>query len=196
MKNISVYISIPLLLTTLTFVNVTYAAEPYAGISLGQSKVGDFCDDFSGIPGVSCEDTDTSFKVFGGVKVNHSFAFEASYVDLGQLIATDNIVAFTAEATGLNFSVVGLIPVSDSVDIFGKAGIMFWDLKLALSGAFNDSISEDGEDFTFGFGANFDVNETFAIRAEFEKFKDIGKESTTGESSATLISLGAVFHFK
>ncbi|MCK4705194.1 MAG: outer membrane beta-barrel protein [Gammaproteobacteria bacterium] len=195
MKNLLVYTSISLLLTTLTFANIAYAEEPYAGFSLGQTKVGDFCDDFSGIPGVSCEDTDTSFKVFGGAKINKNFAVEGSYIDFGELIAKDNFIAFTAEITGFNISALGVIPASDSVDLFGKVGMLFWDLKLALSGVFNDSLSESGNDFAFGFGANFDVNETFSIRAEFEKFQTIGKESTTGESSVSLISLGAVFYF-
>jgi len=195
MKNLSVYSSISLLITTLTIANITYGAEPYAGFSLGQIKVGDFCDDFSSIPGVSCEDTDTSFKVFGGAKINKNFAVEGSYIDFGELVAKDNFDSFTAEITGFNISAVGIIPVSDSVDIFGKVGMLFWDLKLALSGTFNDSLSEDGNDISFGFGANFDVNDTFAIRAEFEKFNSIGKESTTEESSVALLSLGAVFKF-
>jgi len=193
MKIITTYISIPLLLTTLVLSNnVSAEAKPYAGLSFGQSKVNDFCDEFTG---VSCDDSDTALKVFGGAKLNKNFALEASYIDLGEAIVTDDIDTFTAEVTGLNLSAVGIIPASDSVDIFGKVGLLLWDLKLALSGTFNDSISEDGTDISFGFGANFNVNETFAIRAEFEKFNSIGKESTTGESSVTLLSLGAVFKF-
>jgi len=193
MKNIATYISIPLLVTTMALTsNVIAETNPYAGLSFGQSKVNDFCDGFSG---VSCDDSDTSLKIFGGAKFNKNFAFEAAYIDLGEAIVTDNIDTFTAEATGFNFSAVGIIPVSESVDIFGKVGMLFWDLKLALSGTFTDSLSEDGNDISFGFGADFDVNESFSIRAEFEKFNSIGKESTTGESSVTLISLGAVFSF-
>ena len=193
MKTIATYISIPLLLTSLIFSNnVRAEAMPYAGLSLGQAKVNDFCDGFTG---VSCDDSDTALKVFGGAKLNKNFAFEASYVDMGEFIVTDGIDTFTAEITGFNFSAVGIIPASDSVDIFGKVGMLFWDLKLALSGTFTDSLSEDGNDISFGFGANFDVNDTYAIRAEFEKFNSIGKESTTGESSVALLSLGAVFKF-
>ena len=179
----------------MTFVNIAHGAEPYAGISFGQAKVGDFCDDFGGIPGVSCENKDTSFKVFGGARVNKNFAVEGAYIDFGELVAKDSFDAFTAEVSGFSLSALGIIPASDSVDIYGKVGMLFWDLTLALSGTFNGSYSESGSDFAFGFGANFDVTETLAIRAEFEKFQSVGKDSTTGESSVSLISLGAVFYF-
>ena len=65
---------------------------------------------------------------------------------------------------------------------------MFWDAKISASGIINDSISDDGTDITFGFGANFGVSETVAIRAEFEKFQNIGNESTTGRGFVFLES--------
>jgi OOP family OmpA-OmpF porin len=171
-------------------------AEPYIGVSIGKAKVNDFCDEFSGLTGVTCEDSDTSFKIFGGTKINKNFALEGSYNDFGQSILQGPGGSFTGEVTGLNLSAIGIIPASSSVDFFGKLGMLFWDLKLALnSTTVNDSISEDGNDISFGFGANINVSETFAIRAEFEKFQSVGKEDTTGESALSLISIGAVLLF-
>jgi len=186
MKRILAIFSIPFLMLSLAFSNNIIAA-PYIGASLGISKVGDFCDDVSGIPGVTCEDSDAAFKLLGGMKINKNFAVEGSYNDFGEATIKGSGGTFTAEATGFNFSAIGIIPASKSVDFFGKVGMLFWDLKLAVSGTVNDSISETGNDVAFGFGANINIRENFALRIEFEKFQSIGKESTsTGQFKAAL----------
>lgn len=194
MNNISTYLSMPVFITVLVVAGSIKAA-PYAGFSLGQATLEDACDGLTGIPGVSCDDSDTAFKIFVGSKINENLAFEAAYVDMGESVATDTIDTLTSEATGFNFSALGIIPASSTVDIFGKVGLLFWDATVGLSGTFNASVDDDGTDITFGFGANFSVSETSEIRVEFEKFSNIGNESTTGETGVTLISLGAVLHF-
>ena len=115
---------------------------------------------------------------------------------MGESVITNNIDTLTIEAAGLNASVIGIIPASNNVDIFGKAGLMYWETEKYSSGTFNGTIaSSEGADLTFGFGANVGVSRTFAIRAEFEKFLNVGGEQTTGESAVTLITLGVAYYF-
>ncbi len=200
MKNLSTYISVSLIVASFAFANNSNAASypdpyPYVGFSIGQATIQDACDS-SAISVVSCEDSDTSFKVYGGAKTHRNFAFEVAYIDMGEVVITDNINTQTIEATGLNSSVFGIIPASNNVDVFAKVGLMYWEAKKFSSGTFNGTIaSSEGMDMTFGFGANFGVSRTFALRVEFENFRRVGGEKTTGESGVTLLTLGAALYF-
>ena len=196
MKNLSTYISVPLIITSFAFVNNLNAASyPYVGLSIGQATIEDACES-SGIAVVSCEDSDTSFKVYGGAKTHQNFAFEVAYIDMGESVITGNVDTLTIEAASLNSSIFGIIPASYNVDIFAKVGLMYWEAKKFSSGTFNGTIaSSEGMDVTFGFGANFGVSRTFALRAEFEKFPRVGGVKTTGESGVTLITLGVALYF-
>jgi OmpA-OmpF porin, OOP family len=51
----------------------------YLGGSLGQSKVSLDCTGAS-----SCDDKDTSWKIFAGYQVNRNFAIEVGYSNLGR----------------------------------------------------------------------------------------------------------------
>ena len=127
MKNISRYVFI-LIFAALLTISTNTLAQPFVGISFGQATIEDACD---GLPaGVSCDDSDTAFKIFGGYKLNKNVAFEAAYIDMGEAVATDGVDTLTVEATAINFSVLGIIPASNTVDIYGKLGFAFWDAKL------------------------------------------------------------------
>lgn len=196
MKNLSIYISIPLIITSFVFANNLNAATyPYVGFSIGQASIEEACES-SGLSVVSCEDSDTSLKVYGGAKLHRNFAFELAYVDMGESVVKDNVDTLTIEAAGLNASVFGIIPASNNIDLFGKVGLMYWEAEKSSSGTSNGAIaSSEGVDVTFGFGANIGISRTFALRAEFEKFRQVGGEQTTGESAVTLITLGAAWYF-
>ena len=168
-------------------------AQPFIGFSFGQATVDDACD---GLPaGVSCDDSDRALKFFGGYKINKNAAFEASYIDMGEAVATDGIDTLTAEATAINLAVPGIIPASNTVDFFGKLGFAFWDAKVRASGTITGSLDDDGTDIMFGAGVNSGLTDQFALRAEFERFNNVGSETTTGESSVTILSVGGVIYF-
>ena len=196
MNNLSIYISISLIITSFAFANNLNAATyPYIGFSIGQASIEEACES-SGISVVSCEDSDTSFKVYGGAKLHRNFAFELAYVDMGESVVKDNVDTLVIEATGLNASVFGIIPASRNIDLFGKVGLMYWEAEKSSSGTSNGTIaSSEGADITFGFGANVGVSRTFALRAEFEKFRKVGGEMTTGESAVTVLTLGVAWYF-
>lgn len=90
---------------------------------------------------------------------------------------------------------LGIAPVSKSVDFFGKVGFMFWDTKADVSGSIVSSAEASGTDVTFGLGFDFGLGEHFALRLEFEKFNGVGDETTSGQSAITLFSLGGIINF-
>ena len=65
----------------------------YAGVGIGQSKAKDWC---SGAGGISCDDKDTAWKVFGGYQFSRNFAAEFGYVKLGEFNASTGGLTDTA----------------------------------------------------------------------------------------------------
>lgn len=195
MKNSSVYLALPLLVSTLALTDNVNAAW-YVGGSYGGSYYEDLCDSVSGTAGAACDDADYGYKIFGGSRVTPNLAFEASYMDMGDATASNTVNIRTLGVTGLNFSVLGIWPASKSFELFGKAGLMFWEAESVLTTAPGGSstVTVNDSDINFGFGANFNVNETFALRAEFERFHNISYESST-ETPVSFLSVGVVVSF-
>ena len=154
---------------------VANAGGGYVGLSAGQTNV-----DLSGF------DDGDSIAIIGGFKINQNFAVEASYVDLGE--SKDNVApVWTIEADGFNFAAVGLIPINDKIDIFGKVGVFIWDVTLNESG-YGEIASDDGTDLSYGIGATANFTDQFSLVLEYQKF-DLGDDDVTN------ISLGARFNF-
>lgn len=55
--------------------------------------------------------------------------------------------------------------------------------------------SKDGNKVHFGVGVQYDVDEDIAVRAEFERYRDVGDQATTGQSDVDLLSVSVIYHF-
>jgi OOP family OmpA-OmpF porin len=172
----------------------------YAGVNVGQSSAEDACDDLTalGFTG-SCNYEDTGFKVFGGYQFSKNFAVEFGWVDLGEVAASGTVLGFAtnfaAEASGFGASIVGALPLSNSFSLFARAGGYYLDVEATASAA-GVTVSADDSAFEFnlGLGAQFDFGKSFALRAEWERYFDVGGDNT-GESDIDLLSVGALFRF-
>ena len=154
----------------------------YAGASIGKSSV-DLCGDFFGI---TCDDEDTGWKIFGGYNLSRNLGFEASWADLGEVSVSGGGVWATAESDAIAFSVKGMLPLNEQFGVFGKIGLAFWDYEedSNLFGPWSD----DGTGLMFGIGAEYAFSNQFGVRGEWERF-DIEDEDVD------LLSIGAVIKF-
>jgi len=135
-----------------------HAQTGYASASVGQA-------DYD-IPGF---DEGTSFKLTGGFQINENFALEGSYINFGEA-EDDTAPVWTAEATGFNLAAVATLPITEQFDVFGKAGMLFWDAEISEEG-FGQFAEDDGSDLGFGFGASFNASEQVSVIAEYEMFE-------------------------
>lgn len=126
-------------------------AENYFGLGIGSAD----------IEGVD----DTSLKIYGGFRTPN-FGFEMAYHDLGKQEESAAGITASIEATGIELSGVGYLPVSSSVDVFGKLGMLLWDMDLNLTGF--PTVSDDGSDFIYGLGIQFNPTNNFALRLELQ----------------------------
>ena len=160
----------------------------YIGGGLGQSKFKGACDGVSGT-GVTCDDKDTSFKIFGGYQLNRNFAGELGYTDLGKAKFTDPTGSTELKATAWELSAVGSWPLADAFSIFGRLGGYWGEGKLSGSGA---SGSKTTANVTFGLGAQYDFMRNFGVRGEWQRYSKVKvKNDATGtEDSGDIDVLG------
>lgn len=152
----------------------------------------------------STKKTDTAYKLQLGYQFNKYLALEGGYINFGKATynSSANIghrsVEFKAE--GINIDAVGILPVTDRLSVFAKAGAIYakvtnnWDTQTT---SYTGSGSTDSTDLkgTWGIGTSFDVTKDLAVRAEFEQFHKLGKQDKTGEANVNLISAGVAYKF-
>jgi len=174
-------------LLPLALVLLSGTAVAHAGLFFGAS-VGDAAvtqeDDVA-----EFDSNATAYKAFIGFTFVKFVGFEASYVDLGT--QEDEVfpgVDVSVDATAWDAYLVGILPLGDHFEIFGKAGVVVWDTSTSISGISGDE-SDDGNDAAYGVGFKVKFAHFFGIRAEYERF-DI--EDT---DAVDLASVGAEFRF-
>ncbi len=186
----------------------------YAGLSAGSSKVK--IDD-SALPvggatasSLSKDESGTGFKVYGGYKLNPNIAVEAGFTDLGSFSATRTVTAPATgtlhgdiKASGWNIDAVGTLPLANRFSVFGRFGGFYNELKtsfsttgaVALSPGVDPNPKKTKLSWKFGLGAGYDFTDKVGARVEWERYKDLGDDNTTGTADVDLFSVGVVVHF-
>ncbi len=132
-----------------------------------------------------------SWKILAGFAFNENTALEAGYVSLGEVTtqfgatvaptAIDDILSDTYSVhpyQGDGWVVAGVVtwPANpDKVSLYMKLGAFAWesktDVRVIQGGSGSVSGTESGTDGMYGFGVEWKVNPTFAVTAEWERYK-------------------------
>lgn len=133
--------------------------------------------------GISFDEDDTAYKIFGGFHFLQFFAVEASYRDFGSP-STDlpMIGNTTIESSGFDISGLAGIPLGP-IYLFGRVGIIDWEADAKAQG---QKVSEDGTDYLAGIGLQLDIAK-LRLRGEVEYF-DI-------EDGSLMYTVGAAWIF-
>ncbi len=137
-----------------------FEPKPYAGISLGSNSF----DDGTGL----ADDSDTGFKIFGGLNLNKNFAVEAGYANLGEYTETLTGLNATLDTSAFYLAAVGKMPINDKITLQGKLGFASWDLDVNVPGFGGGSA--DGVDPMFGIGAAIKINDKASVVVDFTRF--------------------------
>lgn len=173
----------------------------YVGLGVGQSDAKDACSELGGVGfSGSCDDTSTGKKIILGYQFNPNFALEGGYVDLGKFKANGTVLGVPAsafaKAKSWQLVAVGTLPLANNFSLFGKAGIHSWDADAGVTAlGVTDKVSDKGTDLTFGFGAGYEFSKNLGVRVEWERFRNVGENDTTGKSDVDLISVGLRYRF-
>jgi OmpA-OmpF porin, OOP family len=170
----------------LTFTGAAFAADQgfYMGANVGASS-----HDVSGSGDL--KENPTTWGVYGGYDFNKNFAIEAGYQDLG----TSKAGGLEAKNQALSVDLVGKLPVTESINVYGKAGLAYVDRDITGAGV-DEGLS--GTAAKFGVGAEFKATKNVAVRTEVAYLTGAPTyESANGsfDKNATLFTMGVNYKF-
>lgn len=142
---------------------IPWTSYGYAGAGLGTSFYDNNCT-----AGFNCDRHDVDGKIFTGGKFSRYFGVELGYVNLGVAHANGG----SEKAQGLDAVLVGSIPVGDRFSLLAKAGTIYGWTRTAdtvVNPATNGA--DNGFNWTYGVGAQYDIDRAWAIRADWDRYR-------------------------
>lgn len=175
----------------------TAAAQgAYAGISLGQADVSDFCDDVA----IECDDSALTGRIYAGGFFDKYLAFEGGYRYTDDTTIEDSTGSIDVGYHMFDGSLLVFTPELGPVRLFAKVGAQYWrqDRSLTINGVGSASDQENGVSFRTGAGATIDITNAFGFRLEWDYLQDIGDDSSglqNLKSDVHVFSAGPEFRF-
>lgn len=180
-----------------------FAESFYGFADLGKGKAAEGCVGVTA--GQTCSDSGTAFRFGGGYQLNPNFALEASYLNIGEASKlTDTSIpgitfTGTVKVTTLQLGGVAIMPLNEQFSAFAKAGLahVTVDTSATVTGAAITVPSESAtnNNFFWGLGAQYNLTDKLAVRAQYEDLGTIGDANATGDTKFTLMSAGLILKF-
>ena len=161
----------------------------------------------------STENTDIGYQALFGYRFHRFFSAELGLAQFGDLKSTAKAdmdfgqgfvpasVSLTFAAGGPMLSAIGILPIGEKVELFGRVGYLFTSSERELtsrvdgeSGTFG-SAKGDSQDVVYGVGFTWNINQVYAIRVEFQQLDQLGQENRTGAEDVTVMGAGLVIRF-
>lgn len=205
-----------LFITTLCSLHLSYAiaAEPEKStllFSLGNSSAPNACDSpwtLLADPGFECTEKNQVFRFAYNYSFIPALGIEFSAGDISNSKGNGTYIgdpfSFQMKTTGITLSGIGNIHIGKKFTIFAKAGVVRVTLKENIrrvtAGVTYNGISLNGVDttdyeensFTYGLGLQYDFDETFGIRIQYENFGKFDVYSKYGLTTPEPIQLSVV----
>lgn len=183
----------------------------YAGANVGQSRAR--IDDAGISSGLSAQglstnaitndDRGTAYKLYGGYQFNRNFALEGGYFDLGKFGYTastspNGTLSGTSRVKGLNLDLVGILPITDRLSAFGRAGVTYADVRDSFSGTgaasmYNADPHSHDANYKLGVGLQYALTDALAMRAEVERYRI--NDAVGNRGDINMVSVGLTYHF-
>lgn len=183
------------------------AGYAYGGLSIGQSHAR--IDDeriTNGLLGagfrttsMSLDESDTAFKLFGGYQFNRYVALEGGYFDLGKFGYTSTTVPAGTlhgqiKLRGFNLDLVGTLPLSERFSVIGRVGAQVAKASDSFSGTgavqvLGPNPSKRDTNYKVGLGLQYEVNPSFLIRGEAERYRINDAVGNRGDINMFSVSL-------
>ncbi|AYQ29862.1 MULTISPECIES: outer membrane beta-barrel protein [unclassified Polaromonas] len=158
----------------------------YFGLNVGKS-------DFSlpnGVGAFPSDNKDTSYNIYGGSYFNNNFGLELGYTDFGKITRGGG----QTEAEGINLSLVGRLPLSNSFNLLGKLGTTYGRTRVSASPASGlASGTESDWGVSYGIGAEWAFTPALSAVVQWDEhnMKFVG----TGKERISTTSLGLRYRF-
>lgn len=152
------------------------------------------------------EGWELGWHAFLGYQPCRFFAVEGAYTSLGSFDFEAQMVEdpgrFVAELSPRAWSLSGLVttPPWKGLSAFGRVGAAFWKAELDVDERLGAGLLARGDDargtsLVWGFGARFDFMKHVGLRAEWERFENVGERDETGRADFDVVLASLVFSF-
>ncbi|AMN45992.1 hypothetical protein ACG33_02465 [Steroidobacter denitrificans] len=152
----------------------------------------------------SLDDDDKAWGLQVGYRWNSYVAAEVGYANFGtaEYRATDGIdgnLSLRVRSSGPTLSVLGMLPVAERFDLHARAGVYFADTRVRYREAgfdigedYSEGSKSSSENPFLGIGAAWNINDSYALRVEYQRFFDVGKDDI-GKFDIDLLSFSVLF---
>ena len=160
----------------------------------------------------SLDDSDIGWALYVGYRFNNYLAAEIGYVDLGEALYDADISVTTVGETfpveasvrftsaGPSAAVLGIFPVNERFDVHAKAGLYFADTRVRTrirdvefdENLFHEEIDSGEQEAFFGVGGAWNINDSYSLRFEYQRFLDVGDDESF-ESDVDLLAVSVLF---
>jgi hypothetical protein len=170
-------------LTIILIATNAYAQGIYLGAGIGNtfysSEIQDAANQIKDI-----SENSTAWKIFGGYHITSFLDIEGGYRSFGSVSSSVGTDAFKSKTTGWDVEALGRVQIL-IIDIFGKAGVMFWSTDVTFLG---ETRNNSGTDFFWGLGLGAHLGPVGA-RVEWESV------AISGPDNLSMVSLSATIGF-
>ncbi|MDE2790876.1 MAG: outer membrane beta-barrel protein [Paracoccaceae bacterium] len=165
-------------------------AQGYVGASVGSANVkkSALCT----AEELTCDDSDTAFKLYGGYYINENLLAEFGFAKLGKVGSLPGVGEELTSSTH-DFSITGAAVLSfpaGDFSFFGKAGGHYWRGSKTELG---QSVKDSGFGGLVGLGVQYEISGAMGVRLEYEAF--LVDKAIFKANRMDLISLGLVMRF-
>ena len=119
------------------------------------------------------DESDDTYKLFAGYRVNPFLSFELDYINLGEPSGAV-VPGFNVDSAVDGFApyVIGTIPIGKWFEVYGRLGYYFYDATVGVEDELGGRVEfdEESEDLVYGAGVGLNLAERLNIRFEYEKF--------------------------
>ncbi|HEU4707852.1 MAG TPA: outer membrane beta-barrel protein [Methylophilaceae bacterium] len=150
----------------------------------------------------SSDGSGEQWRLQAGYQFNPYFAIEGGYIDLGTADYKAEFAGGAAKghekAGGVDLTVLGIIPATDNLAIFAKAGLIAAKVETRLS---SGSPAVDIKDSTtevrplVGAGVSWKVMQNVDLRFDYDHVSGLGKSGNAGKMDDNMVSAGISYHF-
>ena len=159
------------------------------------------------------DDSDIGYEAVFGYRFHRYMAAELGLLQVGDLTNTvsgdyntGTTIVPASVSVEYNFggpviAVLGILPLNDKFEVYGRAGVLFASADRNVSAKVDGdgqrigASKGDSTELVYGVGATFHINVMFSIRAEYMRYSEVGDPNTTGTEDANNLGIGLVVRF-
>jgi len=134
------------------------------------------------------------------LSVNYTATNLTSGAMVGDNFAAERATQFTS--AGPTISALGMLPLGQRFDLHVRAGIYLADTRVTNrirdvefgnGNIAHGRVDASQTELYAGIGGAWNINENVVLRAEYQKYLDVGDEKKTGESDIDVFNLSVLF---